>query len=48
MRSAHPYLLDLITPTVLGESTNYEVPHSRPSWAQIFASGPYFKLSGMP
>ena len=39
-------LLDLVTLTILGKSTNYEVPHcgalstphSHPSWAQMFTS----------
>ena len=45
----HINLLDL-TLSILGERYNYEVshfgafstPHSHPSWAQIFTSGPYF------
>ena len=49
---AHMNLLDLITLTILGESTNYEVPHcgafstthSHSSWAQIFSSGSCFQI----
>ena len=49
---AHLNLLDLITLTILGNGTNYEVPHcgafstphSHPSWAQIFASGSCFQI----
>jgi len=49
---AHLNLLDLITLTILGESTNYEFPHceafsplhSHPSWAQLFASRSCFQI----
>ena len=55
---AHLNLLNLITLTILGNGTNYEVPHcgafstpySHPSWAQIFTSGSCFQipLAGFP
>ena len=49
---AHLKHLDLITLTILGAGTYYEVPHYEtfstqhwyPSWAQIFASGSCFQI----
>jgi hypothetical protein len=49
---AHLNLLDLITLTILGGRTHYEVPncgalstpHFHPSWAQIFASGTWLNF----
>ena len=54
--ASHLNLLDLITLTILGYSTNYEVPHcgafstphSHLSLAQIFASGSCFKIIKYP
>ena len=53
---AHLNFLDLITLTILGEGTHYEVPHcgafsnphSHPSWAQVFASSSEDKFIVVP
>jgi hypothetical protein len=50
--SAHLNFIDLITPTILGEGTNYKVPvceasstpHSLPFWAKYSPQDPVLKF----